>query len=158
MHTLMPSVSCIGFSITAEELATRAAWYIKANAVAGWTNLGSTITALRNTPELRWASPLDIKNAVEKAFLETFGAKETAKAKAKVAFISTPLTSSRLILVFVNRNRKRRRRRSPQNKRMPISQFPPLEARNPSSRRDSLVVSTNREKTLRSNPTSAKNT
>lgn len=60
--------------------------YIKANAVAGWTNLGSTITGLKNTPELRWASPLDLKNAVEKAFLETFGAKETAKAKAKVCF------------------------------------------------------------------------
>ncbi|EIM88595.1 glutamine-tRNA ligase [Stereum hirsutum FP-91666 SS1] len=73
----------VGFSITAEELALRVTEYIKANAVAGWTNLGSTITGLKNTPELRWASPLDLKNAVEKAFLETFGAKETAKAKAK---------------------------------------------------------------------------
>lgn len=34
-------------------------------------------------PELRWASPLDIKNAVEKAFSDKFGAKEAAPPKGK---------------------------------------------------------------------------
>jgi len=39
---------------------------------------------VKGTPELRWASPLEVKNAVERAFTKTFGAKETAKSKGKV--------------------------------------------------------------------------
>jgi len=38
---------------------------------------------LKNTPGLRWASPLDLKNAAERAFVDTFGSKEEALAKLK---------------------------------------------------------------------------
>ncbi|KAF9464374.1 tRNA synthetases class I, catalytic domain-containing protein [Collybia nuda] len=76
--------SCgIGFSITVEELGNKVISYITANGVAGWSSLGAVISALKNMPELRWANPLEVKNAVEKVFIETFGAKETAKSKGK---------------------------------------------------------------------------
>lgn len=74
----------IGFSITTEELGEKISNYITANAVAGWSSLGAVISALKNTAELRWANPLEVKNAVEKTFTKTFGAKEAAKPKGKV--------------------------------------------------------------------------
>jgi len=43
------------------------------------------LSGVKGTPELRWASPLQIKNAVENAFVEKFGVKETAKPKEKVS-------------------------------------------------------------------------
>ncbi|OJT10371.1 hypothetical protein TRAPUB_13130 [Trametes pubescens] len=72
----------VGFSITAEELATRVKEYVTSSALAGWNNLGQAIGGLKST-DLRWASPLELKNAVEAAFLEKFGAKEAAKPKGK---------------------------------------------------------------------------
>lgn len=74
----------LGFSISAEELYEQVTNYITANAVTGWSNLSSVITGVRKTPELRWASPLELKNAVERGFSEKFGAKEAAKPKGKV--------------------------------------------------------------------------
>ncbi|KAI0050254.1 glutamine-tRNA ligase [Auriscalpium vulgare] len=73
----------VGFSITPEELYTAVTNYISANAVAGWSALGSTLGALKQTPELRWASPLELKNSVERAFQEIYGVKEVAKPKGK---------------------------------------------------------------------------
>ncbi|KAF4601983.1 hypothetical protein EYR40_005184 [Pleurotus pulmonarius] len=73
----------VGFTITAEELLGHVNEYITSNAIAGWDKLGSVITSIRNTPALRWANPLDIKNAVETAFNNTFGPKQAAKPKAK---------------------------------------------------------------------------
>ncbi|KAF5387730.1 hypothetical protein D9615_000557 [Tricholomella constricta] len=73
----------VGFSITPVELYDRVTRYITSNAVTGWANLGAVIGALKTTPELRWASPLDVKNAVERSFTESFGAKETVKPKGK---------------------------------------------------------------------------
>ncbi|TFK71794.1 glutamine-tRNA ligase [Pluteus cervinus] len=76
--------SCgVGFSITPEELRKNISEYISKNSVSGWGSLGPTINALKGTPELRWANPLEVKNAVETVFLETFGAKEAAKPKGK---------------------------------------------------------------------------
>ena len=46
--------------------------------------MGAAITALRNTPALRWANTLEVKNAVESALADRFGAKEAAKPKGKV--------------------------------------------------------------------------
>lgn len=48
--------------------------------------MGAAITALRNTPGLRWVNPLEIKNAVESALTDRFGAKGEAKPKRKVSF------------------------------------------------------------------------
>ncbi|KAG6869339.1 hypothetical protein C0993_000092 [Termitomyces sp. T159_Od127] len=73
----------VGFSITSEELNDRVTKYIRSKAIAGWSSLGAVISALRATPEIRWANPLDVKNAVEKIFTETFGTKEAAKPKGK---------------------------------------------------------------------------
>lgn len=60
--------------------------YIRENAITGWPNLGSVISGVKASPSLRWANPLEVKNAVEKAFTETFGTKESAKPKAKVSY------------------------------------------------------------------------
>ncbi|KAF9779998.1 glutaminyl-tRNA synthetase [Thelephora terrestris] len=73
----------VGFSITPEDLYARATSYVTANAVSGWQSLSAVIGGLKTTPDLRWANPLDLKNAVEKAFVDTFGRKEDALAKLK---------------------------------------------------------------------------
>ena len=73
----------VGFNITPEELYARATSYISSNAISGWSNLSAVIGGLKNTPDLRWASPLDLKNTVERAFVDTFGSKEEALAKLK---------------------------------------------------------------------------
>jgi glutaminyl-tRNA synthetase len=72
-----------GFSITPEELYARATTYIAANTISGWSSLSSAIGGLKNAPDLRWANPLELKNAVEKVFVDTFGSKEEALAKLK---------------------------------------------------------------------------
>ena len=72
-----------GFSITPEELYTRATSYIGANAISGWSSLSSVIGGLKNTSDLRWANPLELKTMVEKAFVDAFGSKEEALAKLK---------------------------------------------------------------------------
>jgi hypothetical protein len=53
--------------------------------------MGAAITALRNTPGLRWVNPLEIKNAVESALTDRFGAKGEAKPKGKVSLRSPVL-------------------------------------------------------------------
>lgn len=55
--------------------------------MSGWTSLGAVISGVKNIPSLRWANPLEIKNAVERVFTRTFGAKEAARPKAKVGDI-----------------------------------------------------------------------
>jgi len=50
--------------------------------------MGAAITALRNTPKLRWVNPLEIKNAVESALTDRFGPKGGAKPKSKVSLPS----------------------------------------------------------------------
>jgi len=75
-----------GFSITQEALSNAVSEYVNSPAVSGWTGMGAAITALRNTPGLRWVNPLEIKNAVESALTDRFGAKGEAKPKGKVSF------------------------------------------------------------------------
>ncbi|RPD66742.1 glutaminyl-tRNA synthetase [Lentinus tigrinus ALCF2SS1-7] len=72
----------VGFSITPEELVARVKEYVASSAYTGWNNLGAAIGGLKAT-DLRWANALELKNAVESAFLEKFGAKGTAKPKGK---------------------------------------------------------------------------
>ena len=59
--------------------------HLASNDIAGWPSLGPVVSVLKNTPELRWANPLDVKNAVDKAFVVKFGPKESAKLKVKVS-------------------------------------------------------------------------
>ena len=59
--------------------------FVASGSYTGWNNLGAAIGGLKGT-DLRWANALELKNAVEKAFLDKFGAKEAAKPKTKVRF------------------------------------------------------------------------
>lgn len=74
----------LGFSIEPAQIVDYVKSYLSSNAVAGWANLGATITAVKSISEVRWASPVEIKNAVESVFLETFGPKQAAQPKGKV--------------------------------------------------------------------------
>jgi len=47
--------------------------------------LSSVLSGVKGTTELRWASPLEVKDAVENAFTEKYGVKEAAKPKGKVS-------------------------------------------------------------------------
>jgi glutaminyl-tRNA synthetase len=53
-----------------------------------WAGIGRTVANVRSAPGLRWANPLDVKAAVEAAYLAAFGPKQdlaTLKAKAKAS-------------------------------------------------------------------------
>lgn len=73
-----------GFSISPADLDDQVKTYIATSRIQGWANFGTVISALKTTPGLRWANPLEVKNAVENGFLATFGPKEAAKRKEKV--------------------------------------------------------------------------
>lgn len=73
----------VGFTITAAQLEDHVKQYVDANNASNWSYLGVVIGGVKNIPSLRWANPLDIKNAVERVFTEKFGPKEGAKPKAK---------------------------------------------------------------------------
>ena len=77
--------------------------------------MGAAITALKNTPTLRWVNPLELKNAVESALTDRFGAKEAARPKGKVSFLITSLARrtvhSAYSFIYVHRSPKRERRR-----------------------------------------------
>ncbi|RXW25236.1 hypothetical protein EST38_g598 [Candolleomyces aberdarensis] len=73
----------VGFSIEPAQIVEHVKSYLTSNAVAGWANLGATITAVKSISEVRWASPVEIKNAVESVFLEKFGSKQAAPPKSK---------------------------------------------------------------------------
>ena len=68
-----------------EEIFSQVEAYVTTNNISGWASLGPVISALKNTPELRWAPPLDVKKGVEQVFLAKFGPKEAAKPKGKVS-------------------------------------------------------------------------
>ena len=80
----LPTFFTSGFNITAEELYARVTEHMGTASVAGWASLGTVIRALKSTPDLRWANPLELKNTVERAFTDMFGTKESAKPKTKV--------------------------------------------------------------------------
>ena len=89
-----------GFSITTEEIDLIVESYITSNNVTGWTSLGPVVSALKGTPKLRWANPLDVKNATDKAFVARFGAKESNKSKGKV---SPPIVIHNNFVTYVSR-------------------------------------------------------
>ncbi|KAI6034425.1 glutaminyl-tRNA synthetase [Pisolithus microcarpus] len=78
------STTCgVGFAVTAAQLEEHVKQYMDANNTSTWSHLGVVIGGVKNIPALRWANPLDIKNAVERVFIEKFGPKEGAKPKPK---------------------------------------------------------------------------
>ncbi|KAG8745758.1 hypothetical protein FRC10_007019 [Ceratobasidium sp. 414] len=70
----------VGIELSPSDIAAHVAGYMASKAPAGWSALSGAIADLKST-DLRWASPLVAKNAVEKAFTDAFGTKEEAKAK-----------------------------------------------------------------------------
>lgn len=76
--------SVAGFSITNEEMYNTVTTYIQSAAVTGWSNLSGVLGSLRSVPALRWASPLEVKNTVERVFVESFGPKGSTKPPPKV--------------------------------------------------------------------------
>ncbi|KAF9268161.1 glutamine-tRNA ligase [Marasmius fiardii PR-910] len=83
----------VGYSITPEELLNRVSEFVTPTSITGWDKLGQTISGVKALPTLRWASPLEIKNAVESVFLKSFGPKETSKPKGKES--KQPLKSTK---------------------------------------------------------------
>jgi glutaminyl-tRNA synthetase len=73
-----------GFSITPEDLYIQVTNYITSHGATGWASLSSVLGGVKGVSGLRWANPLELKNSVEKAFTEKFGAKEASKPKGKV--------------------------------------------------------------------------
>jgi hypothetical protein len=71
-----------GFTITPEQVYEHAKSSM--SAASSWASLGAVISAAKSLPELRWASPLEVKNAVEKVFTETFGPKGTTSKAPKI--------------------------------------------------------------------------
>lgn len=72
----------VGIELSLSDIAARVNAYITSKAPTSWSALSGAIGDLKST-DLRWASPLDVKNAVEKAFTDLFGSKEEAKAKVR---------------------------------------------------------------------------
>ena len=124
----------VGFSITAEQLAARVKEYVTSSAYTGWNNLGAAIGGLKGT-DLRWANALELKNAVESAFIEKFGAKQSGKPAPKVGF--TPTIS----IHSINPVRRNPRKKLPTLQRhlrsLPLLHRPPVQ----SSRRASWAIS-----------------
>jgi glutaminyl-tRNA synthetase len=94
----------LDFSIAPEELYVLVEAHVASNNIAGWTGLGPVVSALKNSPELRWAAPLDVKNAVDRAFIAKFGPKESASAKSKTKvsrYCSSSVNRRRFNKVFL---------------------------------------------------------
>ncbi|KAG8704127.1 hypothetical protein FRC09_003748, partial [Ceratobasidium sp. 395] len=72
----------VGIELTPGDIAARVTEYMTSKVPASWSAFGGAVGDLKST-ELRWANPLDVKNAVEKAFTDVFGTKEEAKAKVR---------------------------------------------------------------------------
>lgn len=121
---------------------------MSSSAVLGWASLGQVISGVKSSPDLRWASPLDVKNSVEKVFLERFGAKEAAKPKGKVRchqpdFVlpsNSSLRNPRKITKQLRRKRELQRKQAPEKA---------LVLGNLLLKKDSLANCINPEKTLR---------
>ncbi|KAG8883463.1 hypothetical protein FRB97_006591 [Tulasnella sp. 331] len=74
----------VGVNLSIEEVSTRVKTYFDGQNVDSWAGLMTFINSAKATPELRWASPLEVKTATERLFTEKFGPKETGgKPKAK---------------------------------------------------------------------------
>ncbi|CAE6391096.1 unnamed protein product [Rhizoctonia solani] len=72
----------VGVELSLGDVIEQVNAYISSKAPASWSALSGAIGDLKST-ELKWANPLDVKNAVERAFTNLFGSKEEARAKVR---------------------------------------------------------------------------
>ena len=85
-------VGNIGFTISPEEIHNEIASYVASSTINGWSDLGSTLGALRGRPSLRWANQLEVKTTLESIFTSKFGSKELSKP-AKTPKVRSSSTS-----------------------------------------------------------------
>lgn len=73
------SISSTGVSVSPQDAEMAVKSYMDKNSAMmeeqKWAALSSVMTAMRADPALRWANPLDIKNAVEKSLEASYGPK-----------------------------------------------------------------------------------
>ncbi|UZJ54985.1 hypothetical protein CBS101457_004305 [Exobasidium rhododendri] len=79
----------VGVSVSALDVQRAVSSYMKINSASideqRWSALSSIMVAMRSDPALRWANPLDIKNAVEKSLETLYGPKSQQAPPAKAA-------------------------------------------------------------------------
>lgn len=76
----------VGVVVSKEECFEIASKYIASSpAISDWSSLSKALGSVRSSPELKWAAPIDIKEAVEQAFVARFGPKPTAPARGAKA-------------------------------------------------------------------------
>ena len=78
------NVRFLGIELSPEETYAVLKSLLTTQRVEGWSALQGVITAAKTATRLRWAPPLDVKNAADRVFTELFGPKEASKGKAKV--------------------------------------------------------------------------
>ncbi|EST08533.1 Glutamyl/glutaminyl-tRNA synthetase, class Ib, anti-codon binding domain protein [Kalmanozyma brasiliensis GHG001] len=86
----------VGVVVTPEQCRSAVDDYIASHRsdldpVEGWPKLGSILAGVKATPEMRWASAVDVKSAVDASLLATYGPKKAPppKEKKKPAAAST---------------------------------------------------------------------
>jgi hypothetical protein len=73
-----------GIELTPGEVYTIFQSLLSVQPVEGWSALPNVINAAKAATKLRWASPLEVKNAADRVFTEKFGPRDASKTKAKV--------------------------------------------------------------------------
>jgi hypothetical protein len=73
----------LGVNLSNEEIEALVESHFNDQSPDSWAAIMGFISSAKGTPGLRWASPLEVKLAVEKLFTAKFGAKEAGGAKSK---------------------------------------------------------------------------
>ncbi|KAF8314698.1 glutamine-tRNA ligase [Clavulina sp. PMI_390] len=73
----------VGIELSADEVYSIFKSLVVSQKVEGWNALPSVTAAAKAATRLRWAAPLDVKNAGDRIFTELFGPKEVGKPKTK---------------------------------------------------------------------------
>lgn len=74
----------LGIELSPDEIRSIFLSLVRMQKIEGWANLQAVTQAAKTATKLRWAPPLEVKNAADSVFTELFGPKEAGKPKAKV--------------------------------------------------------------------------
>ncbi len=133
---MAPCSNPIGIIVTPEQCRKAVEDYVASHKaeldpVEGWPKLGSILAGVKATPEMRWASTVDVKSSVDAVLLATYGPKRPHHQRRRRSLL-LPLPMPR------------RMQRPTQGPSTPM----------PCSRKASLPTSTSQERTLRSSQSS----
>ncbi|KAF8341519.1 glutamine-tRNA ligase [Cantharellus anzutake] len=74
----------VGVELTPDDIYSILKSLVTSQRIEGWGSLQSVLSAAKNATKLRWAPPLEVKNAGDRVFTELFGPKEVIdKSKPK---------------------------------------------------------------------------